>query len=133
MAPSTGAGGILELLGERLCESATVELGVARVRVCSGVAAHKDVSIPVLKRWHEGLAVAYVGFRSLEAVLLFAIEAELISLIDVSRNYLDSTGTEALTAPATNESARLAMAARNSDRPVSHRVRLCSGITGCRL
>ncbi len=50
---------------------------------------------PVLKRWHEGLALAYVGFRLLEAALLIGIEAELLSLIDVSRNYLGSTGTEA--------------------------------------
>ena len=50
---------------------------------------------PVLKRWHEGLALAYAGFRLLEAVLLIGIEAEMLSLIDVSRNYLDSTGTEA--------------------------------------
>ena len=47
---------------------------------------------PVLRRWHGGLALAYAGFRSLEAVFLIAIQAKVLSLIDVSEDHLAATG-----------------------------------------
>lgn len=47
---------------------------------------------PVLRRWYEGLAFAYAGFRSLEAVFLIRIEAKLLSLIDVSEEHLGGSG-----------------------------------------
>jgi len=50
---------------------------------------------PVLRRYHEALALAYVGFRSLEALLLIAIEAKLLSLIDLSNDHLNTPGTDA--------------------------------------
>lgn len=50
---------------------------------------------PVLRRYHEALALAYVGFRSLEALLLIAIEAKLLSLIDLSDDHLNTAGTDA--------------------------------------
>lgn len=46
---------------------------------------------PVLRRWHEGLALAFAGFRSLEAVFLILIEAKLLSLIDLSEAHLAGT------------------------------------------
>ncbi len=46
---------------------------------------------PVLKKHNEALALAYVGFRALEAVFLIEIEAKLLSLIDVSQDYLSSS------------------------------------------
>ena len=50
---------------------------------------------PVLRRFNEVLAVAYVVFRSLEVVFLFWIEAKLLSLIDVSQDFLDGGRVEA--------------------------------------
>ncbi len=50
---------------------------------------------PVLRRYNEALALAYVGFRSLEALLLIAIEAKLLSLIDLSNAHLNTAGTDA--------------------------------------
>jgi len=46
----------------------------------------------VLRRYNEALALAYVVFRSLEAFFLFGIEAKLLSLIDLSEQYLGSGG-----------------------------------------
>lgn len=42
---------------------------------------------PVLRRFNEALAMAYVGFRSLEAVFLIAIEGKVLALIDVSQDH----------------------------------------------
>jgi len=50
---------------------------------------------PLLRRTSEALAVAYVGFRALEAMFLFGIEAKLLSLIDVSEDYLNASGADA--------------------------------------
>ena len=49
---------------------------------------------PVLRRYHEALALAYVAFRSLEALLLIAIEARLLSLIDLSDDHLNSMSSD---------------------------------------
>lgn len=42
---------------------------------------------PVMKRFSEALALAYVGFRSLEAIFLVAIEARVLALIDLSEEH----------------------------------------------
>lgn len=42
---------------------------------------------PVLKRFNEALALAYVGFRALEAVFLITIEAKVLTLIDLSEDH----------------------------------------------
>ncbi|MDH3294042.1 MAG: DUF4386 domain-containing protein [Acidimicrobiia bacterium] len=44
---------------------------------------------PVLRRFGEALALAYVAFRSLEAVLLISGQAKVLSLIDLSDRYLN--------------------------------------------
>lgn len=91
--PSLGSSDYLE---SAYPDRATVKLGVLLEFVC--VLAIPLIGMflfPVLKKWHEGLALAYVGFRLLEAVLLIGIEAEMLSLIDVSRSYLAATGAEA--------------------------------------
>ena len=49
---------------------------------------------PILKRVSEPLAVAYVGFRTLEVVFLIAIEAKLLSLVDLSEDYLAAEESE---------------------------------------
>lgn len=50
---------------------------------------------PVLKRVHEALALAYVGFRALEALLLIAIEAKVLSLIDLSDSHVNNADSDA--------------------------------------
>jgi len=50
---------------------------------------------PVLKRVHEALALAYVGFRALEALLLIVIEAKVLSLIDLSDTHLNGVDSDA--------------------------------------
>jgi hypothetical protein len=50
---------------------------------------------PILRRHYEALALGYVVFRLLEAVLLVGIEINKLSLISVSRDYLNKGGTDA--------------------------------------
>ncbi len=45
---------------------------------------------PVLRRHNEPFALGYAGFRFLEVVLFLAIEANLLSLVWVSKSYLDT-------------------------------------------
>jgi hypothetical protein len=47
------------------------------------------VLFPILKKRNEALALGYVGFRLFEAVLLLAIDINNLSLINVSRDYLN--------------------------------------------
>ena len=49
---------------------------------------------PILRRHNEALALGYVGFRFLEAVLLIVIEIDMLSLINVSREYLNEGGLD---------------------------------------
>jgi len=51
---------------------------------------------PILKKHNEALALGYVGFRFLEAVLIIIDESLKLSLINVSQNYLNSGGMDAL-------------------------------------
>jgi hypothetical protein len=50
---------------------------------------------PILRKYNEALALGYVGFRFLEAVLLIGIEINKLSLISVSRDYLNKGGMDA--------------------------------------
>lgn len=59
---------------------------------------------PVLKRVHESLALAYVGFRALEALLLIAIEAKLLSLIDLSDTHLNTADSDTTVLQAMGDS-----------------------------
>ncbi len=89
-------------------DRAAVRLGVLLEFVC--VLAIPLIGMflfPVLKRWNEGLALAYAFFRALEAVLLIGIEAALLSLIGVSQKYLSSTGMEASQFQAVGDGLRL--------------------------
>ena len=47
---------------------------------------------PILKKHNEALALGYVGFRFLEAVLIIVIESFRLSLINVSQDYLTKGG-----------------------------------------
>jgi len=50
---------------------------------------------PILRKHNEALALGYVVFRLLEAVLLVGIEINKLSLISVSRDYLNKGGMDA--------------------------------------
>ncbi|GAG07668.1 unnamed protein product, partial [marine sediment metagenome] len=50
---------------------------------------------PILKKHNEALALGYVGFRFLEAVLFIVIEINKLSLINVSQDYLNKGGMDA--------------------------------------
>ena len=50
---------------------------------------------PILKKHNEALALGYVGFRFFEAVLFVSIESNKLSLINVSRDYLNKGGMDA--------------------------------------
>jgi hypothetical protein len=51
---------------------------------------------PILKETNQPLALGYVGFRLFEAVLFVITEIKKLSLIDVSRGYLESGEASAL-------------------------------------
>lgn len=50
---------------------------------------------PILKKHNEALALGYVGFRFFEAVLFVVIESNKLSLINVSKDYLNKGGVDA--------------------------------------
>ncbi|MFC1956169.1 DUF4386 domain-containing protein [Chloroflexota bacterium] len=50
---------------------------------------------PILKKHYEALALGYVGFRFLEAVLYIGMEINKLSLINVSQDYLNKVETDA--------------------------------------
>jgi hypothetical protein len=50
---------------------------------------------PILKKHNEALALGYVGFRFLEAVLYIGLEINKLSLINVSQDYLGKGGMDA--------------------------------------
>jgi hypothetical protein len=91
--PSTGPS---EYLENAYPDRTTVILGVLVEFFC--VLAIPLIAMflfPLLRRWHEPLALAYVGFRTLEVVFLIGIEAKVLSLIDISEDHLAATGTDA--------------------------------------
>ncbi len=49
---------------------------------------------PILKKHNEALALGYVGFRFFEAVLFVVIESNKLSLINVSRDYINKGGMD---------------------------------------
>jgi len=50
---------------------------------------------PILKKHNKVLALGYVGFRSLEALLIGIAEINKLSLVSLSRDYLNRGGTDA--------------------------------------
>jgi len=71
----------------------TLIMGVAVV----GIAV---MIFPILKNVNEGLALAYVGFRTLECVILIIVAMSYLSLLTLSQEYvgagaLDATSFEA--------------------------------------
>jgi hypothetical protein len=48
--------------------------------------------LPILRRHNQGLAVAYVVFRSMETMLLVGASICTLSLIRISQGYLDAAG-----------------------------------------
>jgi hypothetical protein len=50
---------------------------------------------PILKEHYEALALGYVVFRLLEAVLFVTVEINKLSLINVSQGYLNNGGMDA--------------------------------------
>jgi hypothetical protein len=50
---------------------------------------------PILRKHNEALALGYVGFRFLEAVLLSVIDINKLSLVNVSQDYLNRGGMDA--------------------------------------
>jgi len=50
---------------------------------------------PILKKHNRVLALGYIGFRSLEAVLISIAEINKLSLVNLSRDYLNRGGTDA--------------------------------------
>jgi len=50
---------------------------------------------PILKKHNKVLALGYIGFRSLEAVLISIAEINKLSLVNLSRNYLNKGGADA--------------------------------------
>jgi len=103
--PTLSAPGYLE---GAYPDRGTVTLGVLIEFVC--VLAIPFIAVflfPVLKKYNEALALAYVGFRSIEAVLLFGIEAKRLSLIDVSRKYLSSSEADASSLQAVGDAIQV--------------------------
>ncbi len=49
---------------------------------------------PILKKHNKVLALGYIGFRSLEAVLISIAEINKLSLVNLSRDYLNKGGVD---------------------------------------
>ena len=49
---------------------------------------------PILKKHNKVLALGYIGFRSLEAVLISIAEINKLSLVNLSRDYLNKGGLD---------------------------------------
>ncbi|MBE0517974.1 MAG: DUF4386 domain-containing protein [Thermoplasmata archaeon] len=50
---------------------------------------------PILKKVNEGLALAYVGFRTLEFVIFIVVAMSLLSLLTLSQEYVDAGASNA--------------------------------------
>ena len=50
---------------------------------------------PILKKVNEGLALAYVGFRTLECVILIVVAMSLLSLLTLSQEYVKAGASDA--------------------------------------
>lgn len=86
--PATGSGDFLE---RAYPDRRTVTLGVLIEFVAVlAIPLIGFFMFPVLKRFSEAFALAYVGFRTLEAVFLIAIEGKVLALIDLSQDHLNA-------------------------------------------
>jgi Domain of unknown function (DUF4386) len=50
---------------------------------------------PILKKVNEGLALAYVGFRTLECVILIVVAMSLLSLLTLSQEFVKAGASDA--------------------------------------
>jgi hypothetical protein len=50
---------------------------------------------PISRKFNEAFALGYAGFRFIEAMLLLIVEIGMLSLINVSQDYLNNGGTDA--------------------------------------
>ena len=50
---------------------------------------------PILKKVNEGLALAYVGFRTLECVIFIAVAMSLLSLLTLSQEFVKAGASDA--------------------------------------
>jgi hypothetical protein len=66
----------------------TLIMGVAVV----GIAV---MIFPIIKKVNEGLALAYVGFRILECVILIVVAMSLLSLLTLSQEYVKAGASDA--------------------------------------
>ncbi|MGD8837182.1 MAG: DUF4386 domain-containing protein [Desulfobacteraceae bacterium] len=48
--------------------------------------------LPIVRKHNQGLAVAYVVFRSIETILLVGVSICTLSLIRISQGYIDAAG-----------------------------------------
>jgi len=67
----------------------TMIMGVAAV----GIAV---MIFPILKKVHEGMALAYVSFRILECVILIVGAMSLLSLLTLSQEYVKAGASDAI-------------------------------------
>ncbi|MBU0498347.1 MAG: DUF4386 domain-containing protein [Candidatus Thermoplasmatota archaeon] len=47
---------------------------------------------PVIKRYHEGIALGYVGFRLIESMCIIIASISVLSLLTISKEYVGGTG-----------------------------------------
>jgi hypothetical protein len=60
-----------------------------------GVVLIPVLLFPILRKYSEVLALAYVSFRLFEAILLSVAQIHKLSLVNLSQGYLDSGGVDA--------------------------------------
>lgn len=90
--PATGSDDFLE---RAYPERTTVRLGVLVEFVAVlAIPLIGYFMFPVLRRFNEALALAYVGFRSLEAVFLIIIEGKVLALVDLSEDHQNAAATD---------------------------------------
>lgn len=103
MVTSLAGGGILETilgapdyLAAAYAKRSLVLVGVLLELTCAlAVVGIAVVLYPVLKRHHEAMALGYVGFRVLEAAAIAGAVISPLSIIKLSRDFLEAEASEA--------------------------------------